>query len=112
VPAHDNGQLFSGLDFAANALGYAGVGSMCTPSEFSFMIVVVSTLLIPFFSIAGSTGGIDQTDSNSDAFNAAIVAHEMGVKQHISTHPLDDFSLPFVSLFVLLLFRNYPPPLS
>ncbi len=57
APAHDNGQLLSGYDFAGATLGYAGVGVMCNPAY---------------------SGGIDQTLNGQLAFTGAVIAHEMG----------------------------------
>jgi hypothetical protein len=66
---NDAGHLFSGLDFQASVLGYAGVGSMCTTS---------------------TSGGINQmTVTDVDHFNAAIATHEIGHNlgmQHDSTN--------------------------
>jgi hypothetical protein len=56
LPDHDTGHLFSSRDFDGSTVGYAGVGTMCLPS---------------------SSGGIDQM-TFSPAYNAGIVAHEMG----------------------------------
>lgn len=58
APAHDNGHLLSGHDFQGSVLGYAGTGVQCDPQN---------------------AGGIDQTTkSYQNAFNAIVIAHELG----------------------------------
>ena len=54
---NDAGHLYSGYDFQGSVLGYAGVGSMC---------------------LVSNSGGIEQMTSSTDAFNAAVGAHEIG----------------------------------
>ena len=61
TPAHDNGMLYSGLDFKGQTVGYAGVGAMCAPLQ---------------------SGGIIQTVDGTapvDTYiGGAIIAHELG----------------------------------
>lgn len=61
TPAHDNGMLYSGLDFKGQTVGYAGVGAMCAPLQ---------------------SGGIIQTIDGSTYvgtyLGGAIIAHELG----------------------------------
>jgi hypothetical protein len=54
---HDNGHLFSGIPFEQPVLGYAGVGTMCSPA---------------------TSGGIENAQNPSDYYNGVISAHEMG----------------------------------
>ena len=56
VVPHDNAQLFSHHDFLGNVMGFAGLEQMC---------------------VSGSSGGVNQI-SGTVAFDASIVAHEMG----------------------------------
>ena len=51
------GRRFSGRDFSASTVGYAGLSAMCRPD---------------------SSGGINQMTLGSQAGNAGVVAHEMG----------------------------------
>ena len=57
APAHDDGQLFSGLQFQTGVLGYASVGGLC---------------LWPY------SGGVDTTYQGSVSFTATVIAHELG----------------------------------
>ena len=57
LPDNDNGQLFSAYDFAGACVGYASMSAMCTASH---------------------SGGINQM-TFANAFNAVVVAHEIGL---------------------------------